>query len=78
MKDINKSTGLAIIQKTAKSHNLSFDEMYAELRSMIDEIWDNPDGQEQRQKLFPNGKPTPESFITVVSSYISDNESKFG
>lgn len=50
-----------------------------EIQKAINAAWANPAGAALREKLFPDGKPTPEQFVQRVSDYarqrLSDNES---
>lgn len=40
-----------------------------EIKKAIELAWDNPQGKDLRDKLFPNGKPSTDEFIRVVSEY---------
>ncbi len=44
-----------------------------EIKKAIDEAWNNREGKELRDKLFPNGKPEPEEFVRGISQAIKDN-----
>ena len=43
-----------------------------EMKKVIDITWNNPEGKELRDKLFPNGKPEPEEFIRVISRIVKE------
>ena len=38
----------------------------------ITDTWNNPEGAELRAKLFPDGQPTPEEFIKVVTAHMKN------
>ncbi len=40
-----------------------------EVQNIIDTTWENPQGKELRDRLFPDGKPEPEEFIKTVAQY---------
>ena len=40
------------------------------IKEVIDATWNNPEGKELRDKLFPKGKPEPEEFIRVMSQIV--------
>ncbi len=62
------------IKKTAKNHDVSEEHVREEMQKAIDAAWDTKDelALKRQQELFPNGKPTVEEFIAVVSKKASD------
>lgn len=49
-----------------------------QMKKALDAAWRNPDGAEVRQKLFPDGKPSPEEFIRVIANHIKEREQEQG
>ena len=39
------------------------------MQAAIDAAWASPDGSELRERLFPEGKPSPELFVERVAIY---------
>jgi len=39
------------------------------IQQAIDAAWNSPDGAELREKLFPEGKPSPELFVQRMAAY---------
>lgn len=62
-----------IFKKVAKQFRTSPENVHQEIQAMIDEAWSNPEGREMQQKLFPEGKPTPELFLQRVVSELKQN-----
>ena len=46
------------------------EQVYADIQAAIDAAWEseNIKTKELQTRLFPNGKPKPEEFITVLAS----------
>lgn len=63
-----------VIIRTAKNFDVSTPEAYDEMQKAIDAAWDTKDelALKRQKELFPNGKPTVEEFIAVVSKKASD------
>lgn len=57
------------IIETAKQHGVSEQHVRDEMQKAIDAAWNTDDEQalKRQKELFPNGKPTVEEFIAVIS-----------
>ena len=53
-----------IFQLIAKRHGITADQVRAEIQIAIDAAWNDPQGRKEQQRLFPEGKPSPELLIT--------------
>ena len=60
------------LRSIAEKEGKTLTEIEASIREAIDLAWENPDGHDLQQKLFPNGKPTPEEFIAGMARYVKD------
>ena len=62
-----------IIERVAKEHNESIENVKREIEYAIDQAFSNNDPKVQRKlkKYFPNGKPTAEEFIEKLSNIMS-------
>lgn len=43
------------------------------IREAIDTAWNNPEGKELREELFPEGKPEPDLFVQRLTRYAQIN-----
>ena len=61
--------GSLAISRTARAAGMTVKELRQQIQGMIDSIWsrEDPVTREMRQQLFPNGKPTPELFISCTA-----------
>ena len=61
-----------LFKRIAARHGVSADEVTRDLQDMIDATWNNPDPatRKRQQELFPNGKPSVEEFIRVVTKQV--------
>lgn len=55
------------LRKVAKQQGVPVETVYREIQNAIDEAWSNPEGEQYRKLLFPEGKPDPETFLQRVS-----------
>lgn len=60
----------AAIIRTAANHNQEPAQVRADIQEAIAEAWasEDPAAKALQAKLFPNGQPSPEEFIAVISS----------
>lgn len=40
------------------------------MQEAIDIAWNNPEGAVLRALMFPDGKPSPEEFVSTVSAFV--------
>ena len=68
------SNGSAIIRYMAAKEGLSEDQIRKEMQQAIDETWTTTDPKfiQLQKAYFPNGKPTPEEFIIVISETVKN------
>ena len=61
-----------LFKKVAAQHSVSVDAVVREMQEAIDLTWDNPDpaARKKQRELFPNGKPSIEEFIRVMTKQI--------
>ena len=61
-----------LFKKIAAQHGVSVDEVVREMQDTIDVTWNNPEptARKKQDALFPNGKPSIEEFIRVVTKQI--------
>ena len=52
-----------VINQLANENGMSKTEILDEMQNAIDAAWESPNGADFREKLFPEGKPSPELFI---------------
>lgn len=55
-----------IIRKVARRYGVSPDEVRREMQVALDATWAGQGGSE-RDRLFPNGKPSLEEFVTTLA-----------
>ncbi|MBQ7049334.1 MAG: hypothetical protein IJN87_01785 [Firmicutes bacterium] len=57
------------IEEIAKAHGVTYTEVYKEIQVSIDDAWATDDlaAMKLQRELFPDGKPTPEQFLSVLS-----------
>ena len=62
-----------IIERVAKEHNESLEDVRREMEYAVDQAFSNndPKVQSKLNEYFPNGKPTVEEFIEKISNVIS-------
>ena len=62
----------SVIEKAASHFGKTPKKVQKEIKEIIDIAWasDDPQVKAFQQQHFPNGKPTPEEFITVVAKTI--------
>jgi len=72
MKMLDRIKGKAAIQAAAEQFGLTPEQMYREIRACIEEAWssNDPAVRARQNVLFPNGKPTPEQFISTLAKQI--------
>lgn len=58
------------IKSIAEAERKSIAEIEASLQESIDRAWENAECRALQDQYFPNGKPTPEEFITVMARYV--------
>lgn len=77
MKELEK-VGAEAIRKIAERHGKSEKVVRRELEQIIDATWasSDPEAKLMQSRLFPNGKPTPEEFIRVVSQIVRERKSR--
>ena len=58
-----------ILAQIAAQNGVSTDEAMREMRASIDAAWDttDPKARAKQRRMFPLGKPSPETFIRVVA-----------
>ena len=58
-----------IINQVSDTYQVSTVKCKEDMQKVIDNVWQNEDkkGKNNRDKLFPNGKPTVEEFILTLS-----------
>ena len=58
------------IKKIAKREDIAPELVYAEMETAINIGYNNldPSVQSYWQKMFPNGKPTPEEFVEAMAN----------
>lgn len=61
------------VKRAAKEHGVSQKDFLAEIQQTIDATWNNPTGAENRAKLFPDGKPTPELFLQRIAQIVDES-----
>ena len=49
-----------------------------QIQRTINAAWNSCSGAEARQQLFPDGKPSPEEFISVIAKHIKEREQEQG
>lgn len=64
----------AALAAIAAREGVSLAEVEREIRAAIDAAWDNPEGRQEQERLFPGGKPTPAQFVAVVASQLRERE----
>lgn len=52
-----------VLWVTAAREGLSVRQVKQNIQEAIDAAWANPAGREAQQRLFPDGKPTPEEMV---------------
>ena len=55
-----------IIRKVAERYGVTTDEVRREMQAALDATWAGQGGSE-RDRLFPNGKPSLEEFVTTLA-----------
>ena len=60
-----------IFQLIAKRHGVTPEHVRAEIQIAIDAAWNDPEGREEQQRLFPEGKPSPELFILRLAERVN-------
>ena len=75
MRFFDRMKGKAAIIGTAEHFGQTPEQVKADMLAAIAEAWENPEPEVQKlqKELFPNGRPTPEEFIAVVSKNIKKN-----
>lgn len=63
-----------VIQAVAAQEGVSVAEVRRSMQEALDAAWDNPEGQAERQRLFPGGKPSLEDFILGVAADLKERE----
>ena len=66
---INTKRGM---KRAAKDYGVSKKKFMDEIQHTIDVTWSNPEGAENRARLFPNGKPTPELFLQRIAQIVDE------
>lgn len=63
-----KLKGSLAIRRTARVAGMDPKEVRQQIQDMIDRVWlrNDPETRTMRQQLFPDGKPTPEIFISCT------------
>ena len=59
-----------IIEQISEIHSSTPREVNKEILNAIDIVWNDPAGKGELQKLFPEGKPSPEQFIKRTAAQI--------
>lgn len=59
----------AVFQELAQRHGTTSEAVRASMQECIDAAWDSPDptARARQQQLFPNGKPSVETFLLRVT-----------
>lgn len=72
MKIFDTMKGKAAIQGTADRFGQSPEEVRREIQAAIDAAWGTDDlaAMKLQRELFPDGKPTPEQFISTVAKHL--------
>lgn len=70
----NHLKGKKAIFLTGLEVQTPYSEVHKDIQTTIDAAWESTDPQVKlmQAKLFPNGKPTPEEFIAVMSKQIKN------
>ena len=65
-----------IIERVAKEHNESPENVRKEMEYAINQAFSNNDPQIQRKlnEYFPNGKPSVELFINIITKCIKQSK----
>lgn len=76
MKIFDNLRGRAAIQGTADRFGQSPEDVRREIQAAIDAAWDteDPDAMKLQEDLFPDGKPTPEQFISTVAKHLKNRD----
>ena len=76
MKIFNNLRGKAAIWGTADHFGETPEEVRREIQAAIDAAWDTDDlaAMKLQRELFPDGKPTPEQFITTVAKHLKNRD----
>lgn len=76
MKLFDSMRGKAAIRGTADRFGQSPEEVRREIQACIDEAWDteDPAAMKLQRELFPDGKPTPEQFISTVAKHLKNRQ----
>ena len=72
MKLFDNLRGRAAIQGTADHFGQPPEDVRREIQAAIDAAWDTDDlaAMKLQRELFPDGKPTPEQFISTVAKHL--------
>ena len=71
---MNNTPKHTIFQLIAKQHGVSPKHVRAEIQKAIDAAWNDPQGRAEQQRLFPEGKPSPELFITRLAEQVKKEQ----
>ena len=74
MSFIDTMKSKSALRSIAEKEGKSLAEIEAAIQESIDAAWENPECRALQNLYFPNGKPTPEEFITVMARYVKDNK----
>ena len=58
-----------IFKRVAEHYGTTPDVIRAEIQIAVDAAWEDPTRKESREKMFPEGKPSPELFIQRIAEY---------
>lgn len=62
---------LKAVLTLAALKGISVEELMEDMQSAIDAAWNNPDGEEKRREMFPDGKPTVLQFMAKTYKEIT-------
>lgn len=68
LKDLIKAE--AVLRATAARKGVSVETVKKKIQEAIDAAWANPAGREAQQRLFPDGKPTPEEMVIRLGKLV--------
>lgn len=63
-----------VIRAVAAQEGVSVAEVRRSMQEALDAAWANPEGEAERQRLFPGGKPSLEDFILGMAAELRERE----
>ncbi len=71
----NFLVGKGAINRAANREGMAPEILQWDIGHIIDIAWESqdPEAKVKQAELFPEGKPSPEQFVGVLTNYIKDN-----